>query len=72
MMSLFAHPEDTYLVRHGGFVLVIDRAARADDGDYVIARFHESMILTQLNLKTGGEGVNFEVWGKVMFIIFEV
>ena len=72
MKNLFTHPEDTYLVWYGGFVLVIDRAARTDNGDFVIVRLHNQMIPAQLHLRDGGERIDFEVWGKVAYIICEV
>ncbi len=72
MKTLFTHPEDTYLVRYSGLVLAIDRAARTHHGDLVIVKLNSQMMLTQLNLRDGDERIDFEVWGKVAYIICEV
>ena len=66
---LIPHPEETYYVRHGGFVLVIDRAAFADDGDIVIVRLYDQLIVAKLALKDGDELIEFEVWGRVLYVI---
>lgn len=68
-VNLVPHPADTYFVRLGGYILIVDRAAESDDGDLVIAKRTGRMFLTRLTLRTGGERVDFEVWGKVIFIL---
>jgi hypothetical protein len=68
-LSFIPHPEATYYVRHGSLILVIDRAAITDDGDIVITRLHNQMMVTRLEMKDAGVRVEFEVWGKVLYLI---
>jgi SOS-response transcriptional repressor LexA len=70
-INLIKHPLDTYFVRFGGSILVVDRAAITDDGDTVIVRLHDQLMVTTLNIKDGSERVDYEVWGKVAYFIFE-
>lgn len=68
-----------------GTILVVDRAVEADDGDIVIARVNDELCVKRLRLEEGrillmpendaydpievAEGVDFEVWGRVMHAI---
>ncbi|HEX7176098.1 MAG TPA: translesion error-prone DNA polymerase V autoproteolytic subunit [Pyrinomonadaceae bacterium] len=70
---------------HPGSILVVDRAVEADDGDIVIARLGDELCVKRLRIHEGrlllvpenpcyetievGEGMDFEVWGKVMHSI---
>jgi hypothetical protein len=69
LTDLIKHPQDTYFVRHSDLILIIDRAALTGDRDLVIAKLQGRMFVTRLNLKTGGERIDFEVWGKVTYIV---
>src|SRR5687767_13702900 len=68
-----------------GSILVVDRAGEADDGDIVIARINDELCVKRLRLHEGRiwlmpendeyqpieviEGMDFEVWGRVMHAI---
>ena len=68
-----------------GSILVVDRAVEADDGDIVIARINDELCVKRLRLHEGRiwlmpendeyqpieviEGMDFEVWGRVMHAI---
>jgi DNA polymerase V len=68
-----------------GTILVVDRAVQADDGDIVIARVNDELCVKRLRIEEGRirlmpendafdpievvEGVDFEVWGRVMHAI---
>ncbi len=68
-----------------GCILVVDRAVEADDGDIVIARVNDELCVKRLRIAGGGvwlmpanesytpleitEGMEFEVWGRVMHSI---
>jgi len=66
-------------------ILVVDRAVKADDGDIVIARINDELCVKRLRRQKGRlwlypendkyqpveiiEGMDFEVWGRVMYAI---
>ena len=68
-----------------GSILVVDRAVEADDGDIVIARIGDELCVKRLRIHEGRiwlmpendgyqpieviEGMDFEVWGRVMHAI---
>ena len=68
-----------------GSILVVDRSVEADDGDIVIARINDELCVKRLRLHEGRiwlmpenegyqpieviEGMDFEVWGRVMHSI---
>ncbi|HYO63306.1 MAG TPA: translesion error-prone DNA polymerase V autoproteolytic subunit [Pyrinomonadaceae bacterium] len=68
-----------------GDIVVVDRACEAEDGDVVVARLNDDFTVKRLSLADGkvrllasnaayppievGEGVDFEVWGKVVWSI---
>ena len=70
---------------HPGSILVVDRAVEADDGDIVIARVNNELCVKRLRIDAGRvwlmpenglyepiqvtEGMDFEVWGRVMYSI---
>jgi DNA polymerase V len=70
---------------HPGSILVVDRAVEADDGDIVIARINDELCVKRLRLHHGRiwlmpenedyqpievtDGMDFEVWGRVMHSI---
>lgn len=70
---------------HPGTILVVDRAVEADDGDIVIARINDELCVKRLRIQDGRiwlmpendlyqpieviEGMDFEVWGRVMHAI---
>jgi DNA polymerase V len=70
---------------HPGCILVVDRAVEADDGDIIIARVGDELCVKRLRIVEGRvwlmpenetyaalevtEGVEFEVWGRVMHSI---
>ena len=70
---------------HPGSILVVDRAVEADDGDIVIARVNDELCVQRLRLHRGRiwlmpenenyqpievtDGMDFEVWGRVMHSI---
>ena len=70
---------------HPGSILVVDRAVEADDGDIVIARINDELCVKRLRLHRGRiwllpenedyqpievtDGMDFEVWGRVMHSI---
>lgn len=70
---------------HPGTILVVDRAVEADDGDIVIARINDELCVKRLRIQEGRiwlmpenddyqpieviEGMDFEVWGRVMHAI---
>jgi len=70
---------------HPGSILVVDRAVEADDGDIVIARVNDELCVKRLRISDGQvwlmpenrlyepiqviEGMDFEVWGRVMYSI---
>jgi DNA polymerase V len=70
---------------HPGSILVVDRAVEADDGDIVIARINDELCVKRLRLHQGRiwlmpenenyqpievtDGMDFEVWGRVMHSI---
>jgi DNA polymerase V len=70
---------------HPGSILVVDRAVEADDGDIVIARINDELCVKRLRVHHGRiwlmpenenyqpievtDGMDFEVWGRVMHSI---
>ncbi len=70
---------------HPGSILIVDRAVEADDGDIVIARINDELCVKRLRIQDGRvwlipenehyqpieviEGMDFEVWGRVMHSI---
>ncbi len=68
-----------------GSILVVDRAVEADDGDIVVARINNELCVKRLRIARGRiwlmpendnyqpieviEGMDFEVWGRVMHSI---
>ena len=70
---------------HPGSILVVDRAVEADDGDIVIARINDELCVKRLRVHRGRiwllpenedyqpievtDGMDFEVWGRVMHSI---
>ena len=68
-----------------GSILVVDRAVEADDGDIVVARINDELCVKRLRIDRGRiwlmpenedyqpieviEGMDFEVWGRVMHSI---
>ena len=93
---LVRHPAATFFVRVSGDsmigagidtddILIVDRAAEADDGDVVIARINDELTVKRLRVRDGEiwlvpdnedyeplritEGMEFEVWGKVCHVI---
>jgi DNA polymerase V len=93
---LIKHPVATFYVRvsgdsmtgagiQAGSILVVDRAAEADDGDIVIARINDELCVKRLRVRQGRiwlmpendkyqpieviESMDFEVWGRVMHAI---
>jgi DNA polymerase V len=70
---------------HPGSILIVDRAIEADDGDIVIARINDELCVKRLRIHEGRvwlmpendlyqpseviDGMDFEVWGKVMHSI---
>jgi len=68
-----------------GSILIVDRAVEADDGDVVIARINDELCVKRLRIGEGRiwlmpendsyqpieviEGMDFEVWGRVMHSI---
>jgi DNA polymerase V len=92
---LIKHPSATFYMRvigdsmsdeiREGDILVVDRAAEAEDGDIVIVRIFNDFTVKKLSLKDGGiqllasneayapiditDDMDFEVWGKVLWSI---
>ncbi|MBA3322728.1 MAG: translesion error-prone DNA polymerase V autoproteolytic subunit [Pyrinomonadaceae bacterium] len=93
---LVRHPAATFFVRVSGDsmigagidtddILIVDRAAEADDGDVVIARINDELTVKRLRVRDGEiwlvpeneeyepiritESMEFEVWGKVCHVI---
>ncbi|MGH9943847.1 MAG: LexA family protein [Pyrinomonadaceae bacterium] len=93
---LVRHPAATFFVRVSGDsmigagincddILIVDRAAEADDGDVVIARLNNELTVKRLRVRDDGiwlmpeneeyepihvnEEMDFEVWGKVCHVI---
>jgi DNA polymerase V len=92
---LIKHPAATFYMRvigdsmsdeiREGDILVVDRAAEAEDGDIVVVRIFNDFTVKKLSLKEGGiellatneaytpieitEEMDFEVWGKVLWSI---
>jgi DNA polymerase V len=92
---LIRHPAATFYMRvigdsmsddiREGDILVVDRAAEAEDGDIVVVRIFNDFTVKQLSLKDGKiwllaanesyqpieitEEMDFEVWGKVLWSI---
>ncbi|HVF56248.1 MAG TPA: translesion error-prone DNA polymerase V autoproteolytic subunit [Pyrinomonadaceae bacterium] len=70
---------------HPGSILIVDRAVEADDGDIVIARINDELCVKRLRIQDGRvwlipenelyqpieviDGMDFEVWGRVMHSI---
>ncbi len=70
---------------HAGELLVVDRMAETKDGDVVVARVGEEFVVKRLHTEDGSirlvsdntayepfqvtEGIDFEVWGRVMYSI---
>lgn len=70
---------------HPGSILIVDRAVEADDGDIVIARINDELCVKRLRVHEGRvwlmpendlyqpieviDGMDFEVWGRVMHSI---
>ena len=70
---------------HPGDILVVDRAVEVDGGDIVIVSINDELCVKRLRIVEGrvclhsenpdyelievGEGVDFEVWGRVMHCI---
>ena len=68
-----------------GSILVVDRAVEADDGDIVVARINDELCVKRLRFHEGRvllapenpcyetievtDGMDFEVWGRVMHAI---
>jgi len=92
---LIKHPAATFYMRvigdsmndeiREGDILVVDRAAEAEDGDVVIVRIFNDFTVKKLSLQDGKiwllsanesyqpmeitEEMDFEVWGKVLWSI---
>jgi DNA polymerase V len=92
---LIKHPAATFYMRvigdsmsdeiREGDILVVDRAAEAEDGDIVIVRIFNDFTVKKLALKDGKiqllatneaygpieitDDMDFEVWGKVLWSI---
>jgi DNA polymerase V len=93
---LIRNPAATFYVRvngdsmteagiRAGDILIVDRAAVADDGDIIIARLDDELTVKRLRIRAGEiwleseneareavritKEMRFEVWGKVMHII---
>lgn len=92
---LIKHPAATYYMRvigdsmndeiREGDILVVDRAAEAEDGDIVIVRIFTDFTVKKLSIQEGKvwliaanesyqpieitEEMDFEVWGKVLWSI---
>jgi DNA polymerase V len=92
---LIKHPAATFYMRvigdsmndeiREGDILVVDRAAEAEDGDIVIVRIFTDFTVKKLSLQDGKiwllaanesyqpieitEEMDFEVWGKVLWSI---
>lgn len=92
---LIKHPAATFYMRvigdsmndeiREGDILVVDRAAEADDGDIVIVRIFTDFTVKKLSFQDGKiwllaanesyqpieitEEMDFEVWGKVLWSI---
>jgi DNA polymerase V len=92
---LIRHPAATFYLRvigdsmsddiREGDILVVDRAAEAEDGDIVIVRIFNDFTVKKLSLEGGKiwllaanesyqpieitEEMDFEVWGKVLWSI---
>jgi DNA polymerase V len=92
---LIKHPAATFYMRvigdsmndeiREGDILVVDRAAEAEDGDIVIVRIFNDFTVKKLSLKEGriqllsaneayapieiNDDMDFEVWGKVLWSI---
>jgi DNA polymerase V len=92
---LIRHPAATYYLRvigdsmsddiREGDILVVDRAAEAEDGDIVVVRIFNDFTVKKLSLQDGKiwllaanesyqpieitEEMDFEVWGKVLWSI---
>lgn len=92
---LIKHPAATFYMRvigdsmndeiREGDILVVDRAAEAEDGDIVIVRIFNDFTVKKLSLQDGKiwllaanesyqpieitEEMDFEVWGKVLWSI---
>lgn len=92
---LIKHPAATFYMRvigdsmndeiREGDILVVDRAAEAEDGDIVIVRIFTDFTVKKLSLQEGKiwllaanesyqpieitEEMDFEVWGKVLWSI---
>lgn len=92
---LIKHPAATFYMRvigdsmsdeiREGDILVVDRAAEAEDGDIVIVRIFTDFTVKKLSLQDGKiwllaanesyqpieitEDMDFEVWGKVLWSI---
>jgi DNA polymerase V len=92
---LIKHPADTFYMRvigdsmsdeiKEGDILVVDRAAEAEDGDIVIVRIFNDFTVKKLSLREGRiqllasndayapieitDDMDFEVWGKVLWSI---
>lgn len=92
---LIKHPAATFYMRvigdsmsddiREGDILVVDRAAEADDGDIVVVRIFNDFTVKILSLQDGQirllaanesyapieitEGMDFEVWGRVLWSI---
>jgi DNA polymerase V len=92
---LIKHPAATFYMRvigdsmndeiREGDILVVDRAAEAEDGDIVIVRIFNDFTVKKLSLQEGKiwllsanesyqpieitEEMDFEVWGKVLWSI---
>ena len=92
---LIKHPAHTFYMRvigdsmsdeiREGDILVVDRAAEAEDGDIVVVRIFNDFTVKKLSLKEGRiqllsaneayapiaitDDMDFEVWGKVLWSI---
>lgn len=93
---LIHHPGATYFVRAAGDsmsgcriehndILIVDRAAEVEDGDIVVARIDDEMVIKRFTLNEGiaslvpendnyksislTEEMDFEIWGKVIHVI---
>jgi DNA polymerase V len=92
---LIKHPAHTFYMRvigdsmsdeiREGDILVVDRAAEAEDGDIVVVRIFNDFTVKKLSLKEGriqllsaneayapieiADDMDFEVWGKVLWSI---
>ncbi len=95
---LIKHPTATFYVRvsgdsmvgrkiYPGSILIVDRAVEAVDGDVVIARINDELIVRQLRIEARrivlepqnpkyktlemNNHMDWELWGRVMFVISE-